>query len=97
MADRHEIREYDTTTAGGSVIASQHADLIDGRAVAYEGDPVFCPKCNKTGHIVCAGERLAEYGVNGRRTALSEDLCICDCQPYPRLIASQYHSMSRTN
>lgn len=96
MADRHEIREYDTTTAGGSVIARQSSDLIDGRAVAYEGDPVYCPKCNKTGWILCDGKRQAELGINGRKPALSWDLCICDCDPHPRLIASQYHSTSRT-
>lgn len=96
MTDRHEILEDDTTTAGGTVMVSQRVDLIDGRAVAYESDAVHCPKCNKTGHIVCDGDRLPESGVNGRRPALSWDLCVCDCQPYPRLIASQNHSKSRT-
>ncbi len=96
MTNRHDIRENDKTTAGGTVIAGQRVDLMEGRAVAYEGDAVYCPTCKKTGWIACDGERLTEYGPNGRRPALSWDLCICDCRPYPRLIASQDNSMSRT-
>ncbi|ANH35752.1 hypothetical protein A3768_4953 (plasmid) [Ralstonia solanacearum] len=28
-------------------------------------------------------------GPDGRRIALHDDLCICGCQPSPRLVASQ--------
>lgn len=89
MNQRFDICEDDSSTAGGTVIATSRANLIGGRAVAYEGDPVWCPKCNTTGHIVCVGKRLPNRGVDGREQALSYDLCMCKCDPRPLLIASQ--------
>ena len=95
MNARYDIRDGDSTTANGRVIATQCNDIIDGRTVAYEGDSVFCPACNSTGKIVCVGDRLPERGRDGRRSALSGDWCICQCRPCPVLIPSQYRSGAR--
>ncbi len=95
MSVRHDIRDGDTTTAKGRVIATVHKDIIDGKAAAYEGDAVWCPQCGTTGQIVCVGERLRERGPDGRRSALSGDWCLCQCRPSPLLIPSQYRSGAR--
>ncbi len=92
MTLRFDICEGDTTTAGGKVYASSRDSLLDGRAVAYEGDPVWCPRCNTTGRILCTARRLTNKGVNGREQALSKDWCLCKCEPKPLLIASQQQS-----
>ncbi|QXE07298.1 PAAR domain-containing protein [Paraburkholderia sprentiae WSM5005] len=95
MSVRHDIRDGDSTTANGRVIATLGNDMIDGRAAAYEGDPVVCPTCNTTGKIVCVGERVPERGPDRRQSALSGDWCLCDCRPCPLLIPSQYRSSAR--
>ncbi|MGC4418722.1 MULTISPECIES: PAAR domain-containing protein [Cupriavidus] len=92
MKIRHDIREGDSTTKNGRVIATQRHDMIDGRAAAYEGDPVWCPTCKATGRIACVGDRLPERGPDGRQSALSGDFCLCECRPFPVLIASQTRS-----
>ncbi|TCG08311.1 hypothetical protein BZM27_12840 [Paraburkholderia steynii] len=88
---RYDICNGDTTTAGGRVVAPERGDTIRGRAVAYEGDAVLCPKCDSTGRIVCT-DRRSDTGPNGKQVALSGDWCVCKCDPSPRLIASQHHS-----
>ncbi|QQC67349.1 PAAR domain-containing protein [Paraburkholderia ginsengisoli] len=88
---RYTICDGDKSTAGGTVIAHR-ADKLDGRAIAYEGDPVVCPACGTTGYIGCVGERVFSKGVNGRQEALSYDRCVCNCDPRPLLFASQRRS-----
>ena len=61
----------------------------DGLPLAFEGDAVSCPACHSTGEILCDGPRWPKAGPDGRQTALSDDLCLCRCNPLPRLIASQ--------
>jgi uncharacterized Zn-binding protein involved in type VI secretion len=95
MNQRFDICEGDTTTAGGRVSASSHANRLNGRAVAYERDPVWCPKCDTQGWILCVGKRLPNKGVDGREQALSYDWCMCECDPKPLLIASQNQSGMR--
>lgn len=56
--------------------------------IALENDPVHCPACNSTGHIVCVGPRLSERW-NGIQVALESDLCVCQCYPHLRLVPSQ--------
>lgn len=94
MNQRHDILNGDTTTTNGTVIATSRTEMLNGRALAYEGDPVWCPKCKTTGKIVCVGERLTSRGPDGREQALSYDWCLCKCDPKPRLIASQSESAS---
>lgn len=89
---RYDIRDGDTTTADGRVEGSGRDDPIDGVPVAYEKDPVWCPRCQSTGRIVCVGARVSSTGRDGRQQALSDDLCQCRCSPPPRLVASQMRS-----
>jgi uncharacterized Zn-binding protein involved in type VI secretion len=95
MNQRFDICEGDSTTAGGRVSASSYANRLYGRAVAYEHDPVWCPKCNTRGWILCVGARLPNKGVDGREQALSYDWCMCKCDPKPLLIALQDQSGMR--
>jgi uncharacterized Zn-binding protein involved in type VI secretion len=90
-----DICEGDTTTTGGRVHATSRVDRLDGRAVAYEGDSVWCPACKTVGRIICAGARLPNRGPDGRQAALSDDGCLCQCRPMPLLIALQNRSGGR--
>lgn len=86
---RYDITEGDRTTAGGTVQRGNSLDILHGRAQAYDGDPVWCPQCNTMGKIACSGPRMPTKGPDGRETALSDDACVCQCHPSPRLVASQ--------
>ncbi len=93
---RHTITEGATTTAGGKVVGASSHGTIDGARIALENDPVHCPACGSTGHIVCVGARLSERW-NGIQVALENDLCVCKCYPHPQLVPSQtlrYQSVS---
>ncbi|TGP40306.1 PAAR domain-containing protein [bacterium M00.F.Ca.ET.228.01.1.1] len=89
MVKRFYICKGDTTTAGGTVLESSSVMHCDGRPLAFEGDAVACPACNSTGRIVCEGARWPMSGPDGRQAALDDDICLCRCNPLPRLIASQ--------
>ncbi|WP_321889620.1 PAAR domain-containing protein [Paraburkholderia bannensis] len=86
---RYLILDGDHTTVSGTVRAQPTTLSFGGRQVAHEGDDVVCPACNSTGKIQCDGPRLAMPGPGGRQTALSNDLCICNCAPPPKLVATQ--------
>lgn len=86
---RYMILNGDKTTANGTVIAGSTTPDLNGRSVAYENDDVSCPTCSSTGKIQCDDQRPPMTGPDGRRVALSDDLCICKCTPPPKLVASQ--------
>jgi hypothetical protein len=56
--------------------------------MVLEGDPVDCPACGGQGVIKCVMPRMSDR-LNGKEYALSDDLCICECNPPPKLIAAQ--------
>lgn len=85
---RYYIRAGATTTAGGTVRASSEFNVIDGLPVAREGDAVDCPACGTQGRIECVVPRLSDT-FDGKEYALSDDLCICECSPPPKLVADQ--------
>lgn len=89
MVTRYYIHKGDRTTAGGTVTGGMDSISGHGVPVAHEGDEVRCPACNSTGKILCDGPRWPITGPDGRQTALSDDLCLCHCNPLPKLIASQ--------
>nr|WP_105510000.1 PAAR domain-containing protein [Paraburkholderia sp. BL21I4N1] len=89
----HQHATLDDPTAHGTVLARSTTLVLNDRAIAQEGDDVSCPACNSIGKIQCDGPRVTMSGPNGRRVALSDDLCICQCSPPPKLVASQ-NSMS---
>lgn len=86
---RYLILDGDHTTVAGTVQAKITPFALDGRHIAHEDDDVFCPVCKSIGKIQCVGLRLPMTGPDGRRVALSDDLCICKCPTPPKLIASQ--------
>ena len=85
---RYHITEGATTTAGGVVRTSNKFSRINGAAMVLEGDPVDCPACGGQGVIKCVTPRISDR-LNGKEYALSDDLCICGCNPPPKLIAAQ--------
>jgi uncharacterized Zn-binding protein involved in type VI secretion len=86
---RYLILDSDKTTANGTVQAAPTTIQLGDRNLAHEGDGVSCPACNTTGKIQCDGPRQMMTAPDGRRAALSDDLCICGCHLPPKLIASQ--------
>lgn len=92
MVRRFDTLKGDKTAAGGTVIGGDANDTVGGIARAYERDDVWCPACESMGLIVCDGPRLSMQGPDGREGALSDDLCVCECNPPPRLLPSQFTS-----
>jgi uncharacterized Zn-binding protein involved in type VI secretion len=88
LVKRYHITEGATTTAGGVVRASTQCGSINGASMVLDGDPVDCPACGAQGVIKCVMPRLP-FSFEGKQYALSDDLCICGCNPPPKLIASQ--------
>jgi uncharacterized Zn-binding protein involved in type VI secretion len=86
---RYDILKGDRTMTGGAVDGGDSNDKVGDREQAYENDPVWCPACNTMGRIVCVGARLSMTAPDGREGALSDDLCVCRCNPSPLLIPSQ--------
>lgn len=94
MGTRYHITLGATTTAGGKVTSASTCRSINGAKIAREGDKVVCAACASTGFIALDGPRLSEAD-NGKQVALSDDLCICKCNPPPRLVASQDFVMQK--
>lgn len=88
MLIRYNIVQGDATTAGGHVTGATDMRLaINGKAIALEGDEVYCPACKTAGRILCVGPRQNNW-FHGRKDALNNDLCLCRCDPKPQLINS---------
>ncbi|WP_256348215.1 PAAR domain-containing protein [Pseudomonas yamanorum] len=88
---RYHITVGAKTTADGTVRTGCADCTIDDVPQSVEGDEIDCPACGTTGVIVCDGPRLGDT-INGRNAALEDDLCHCQCTPWPRLIANQNQS-----
>ncbi|ACB66641.1 MULTISPECIES: PAAR domain-containing protein [Burkholderia] len=86
---RYLILDGDHTTVAGTVRAKGTPFVLDNKHIAHEDDDVICPACKSIGKIQCDGPRLPMTGPDGRRVALSDDLCICKCPTPPKLVASQ--------
>ncbi|HBZ08003.1 PAAR domain-containing protein [Massilia sp.] len=91
MITRYKITLGAKTTTGGEVISANSRYTILGVPVAYADDSVSCPACNTIGVIKPDGPRLSDT-FDGKEVALSDDLCICTCNPPPRLVANQTFS-----
>lgn len=85
---RYHVTAGATTTAGGVVRTSNKLSSLNGAAMVLEGDRVDCPACGGQGVIKCVMPRLPDR-LEGKEYALSDDLCICGCNPPPKLIATQ--------
>lgn len=85
---RYFIRIGDKTTAGGTVTQGANFFRHNGKAVAYEGAEVYCDACASAGRIANV-QPFRPMLLRGKQVALENDICICKCDPPPRLIASQ--------
>ncbi|HIH2750447.1 TPA: PAAR domain-containing protein [Burkholderia lata] len=77
------IREGDTTSHGGRVLACTPTNKVDGRPLALLGDKVSCPKCGGIYPIV--GVKNLGMTFDGRPVASEGDTTACGAS----LIASQ--------
>jgi uncharacterized Zn-binding protein involved in type VI secretion len=90
MVQRYNITLGAKTTVGGVVATAHPYATVNDVPLAREGDFVNCPACQTQGRIKCAGLRISAI-IDNKEFALSDDLCICNCDPPPQLIASQTH------
>jgi uncharacterized Zn-binding protein involved in type VI secretion len=77
------IREGDTTSHGGKVLACTATNMVHGKALALVGDMVSCPKCGGVYPIVDVKNLGVTFG--GRAAASEGDKTACGAT----LIASQ--------
>jgi uncharacterized Zn-binding protein involved in type VI secretion len=89
MLTRYHITLGAQTTVGGVVQTASTTSTIDGLAVAVEGDLIDCPSCGIQGVIQAVQPRLSDT-FDGKQVALSDDLCLCGCNPPPKLVANQH-------
>lgn len=88
---RYHIVEGDKTTVDG--IVQPHTGngakvTWHGKIKSYIGDKVLCKACNSMGVIQASGSRVS-FSAHKLMPALNDDLCICKCNPPPKLINSQ--------
>ncbi|UVM24220.1 PAAR domain-containing protein [Pseudomonas wadenswilerensis] len=84
---RFIVRKGDATSTGGEVRGGCAKHPLGGRPIARMGDPVYCPRCQRTGEIA---QGNPAYKVSGQPVAGEGHLVRCAC-PYGShtLIASQ--------
>ena len=82
------IKLGDKTTAGGTVVDGEPASKHHGTPLSYHGASIYCPACKQTGRA-CNVPPMRPMGFMGKQALLENDICLCGCQPPPRLIASQ--------
>lgn len=82
------IKLGDKTTAGGTVIEGEPASKHHGTPLSYHGAHIYCPACKQTGKA-CNVPPTRPMRFMGKQALLENDICLCGCQPPPRLIASQ--------
>lgn len=85
---RRLILKGDKTTVGGTVLEGVQSGVHEGKAISFHGAQIHCPVCKSTGMIVGDGPSMP-MTFNGKQVALERDICSCQCDPSPRLIASQ--------
>jgi hypothetical protein len=91
---RSYIKKGDQTTSGATVTQGIEGVRHHGMTLAFLGAEVYCPRCKSTGHLVGSGPRFGHTWMR-KQPVLHDDLAICECEPTPRVIASQ-HTMFET-
>lgn len=84
---RRILVKGDKTTAGG-VILEGVAAFNEDEALAFHGAKIWCPACKSEGTLCNDGPRWPT-SFDDKEVGVENDLCICKCNPPPRLIASQ--------
>lgn len=91
---RYFIKRGDKTTSAGVVTEGVGTVTHHGTELSFLGAQVYCHTCKSVGHIAPQGPRRP-FRMKDKEAALDNDLCMCKCDPPPRLIASQ-NSMSQS-
>ncbi|RDS79051.1 PAAR domain-containing protein [Dyella monticola] len=89
MRQRAYIMQFDRTTSGGLVLDGDPDIRALGRNFSFLCAKVSCPACNATGIILPRGARPRDRMMN-REPALDGDICHCECNPKPLVLASQH-------
>ncbi|MXN77886.1 PAAR domain-containing protein [Burkholderia sp. 4701] len=86
------MREGDKTTAGGNVLEGVPNNMHHGVRLSYEGARIYCPACNSEGYAskVPPYPPYLPMKMMGKAPILDGDLCVCKCDPPPRLIEAQH-------
>lgn len=90
---RYVLKKGDKSTAGGVVLEGLTGYIHHGTESTFVGAKINCPACKSTGLIVAKGPRWPNtyHDENGdKEEALSDDVCLCKCEPPPIMLASQY-------
>jgi uncharacterized Zn-binding protein involved in type VI secretion len=85
---RYNLKEGDKATSGATVLEGIDSDTHHGVPLAFIGATLHCPACKSLGVLVGAGPRWPDTSM-GKELALDGDMCVCKCDPPPRMIASQ--------
>lgn len=85
---RGVLKIGDKSSVGGTVIDGIPDCKHNGTELTYIGAQVLCPACKTTGRIAAKGPRWPS-SMMAREQALENDICICECNPHPVMIASQ--------
>ena len=75
------IREGDTTSHGGRVLACTPTNIVDGKPLALLGDMVSCPKCGGVYPIIDVKNLGMTFG--GRSVASQGDKTACGATLIP--------------
>ena len=84
---RHWICDGDVTEVGGTAEATHPFVNVRGKHLLFEKDPIHCPACHSTGYVKITEPWRGIQAGNNLRNALEYDLCICKCNPPPKLVA----------
>jgi hypothetical protein len=85
---RNYLSVGDVATNGATIIEGIDKVKYGGVNLTYLNAKVRCPVCKTIGIIVPWGPRRPGKWMN-KEPALDNDLCACECDPKPHLIASQ--------
>ena len=85
---RYHVKQGDKTTAGGVVLEGIANTFHHDTLLSFVGAKIYCHGCKSQGVLAPEGPRFPDDFM-GHKPALNNDICICRCDPPPRLLASQ--------
>jgi uncharacterized Zn-binding protein involved in type VI secretion len=85
---RSYLKVGDKSSVGGTVVEGIALTTHHGTQLTFLGAIVVCPACKSSWVIAEKGPRWPGE-MMGKRAALEGDICICNCNPPPVMIASQ--------
>ena len=88
---RSLLLKGDMSSAGGVVLDGDETSKHYDTPLTYIGARVHCPACKSEGVIAARGPRWP-HSMMGKEQALEGDICVCKCQPFPVMVASQFTS-----